>query len=109
MPGAGLQRPSGGLPVSFCATFFTAAGNTLQITNSGFRCGHEPVHTSTSGTCVHIDDTQDVFFCHHCHVGGGPVEALMSLMGVSRADAEAHIQAQGGRVSRSRTGSKESL
>jgi len=33
----------------------------------------------------------------------------MSLMGVSRADAEAHIQAQGGRVSRSRTGSKESL
>jgi hypothetical protein len=81
--------------MNLCATLFVAAGNHLQITASGFTCGHDPVHNSKSSACVHIDDTKDMWYCHNCTSGGGPVEAYMSLMGVSRTQAEADIKAMG--------------
>jgi DNA polymerase I-like protein with 3'-5' exonuclease and polymerase domains len=74
---------------------FADAGNTLHPTATGFRCGHEPVHNSSSGACVHIDPAKGTWFCHSCQQGGGPVEALVSLRGTSRQDAMAHLQEHG--------------
>lgn len=34
----------------FLAQLFATAGNTLHATPTGFRTGHEPLHTSSSGT-----------------------------------------------------------
>jgi hypothetical protein len=48
------------------AQFFTAAGNTLHATPTGFRTGHEPAYPSSSGTCVAIDTDKDVWYCHSC-------------------------------------------
>ena len=79
------------LPVAdLLSRLFADAGNTLRPTATGFRCGHEPVHSSSSGECVHIDPAKGKWFCHSCQQGGGPIEALMSLQGVSRAEAEAY-------------------
>jgi DNA polymerase-1 len=78
--------------------FFTAAGNTPHATPTGFRTGHEPVHPSSSGTCVAIDTDKDVWYCHSCQQGGGVVDAVMSLQGLSRTDAEAYVQAQSGQA-----------
>src|SRR5262249_39329920 len=74
---------------------FTDAGNTLRPTATGFRSGHEPVHKSASGECVHIDPAQGKWFCHSCQQGGGPVEALVNLRGLSRQEAMAHLQEHG--------------
>jgi hypothetical protein len=80
--------------------FFTAAGNTPHATPTGFRTGHEPAHPSSSGTCVAIDTDKDVWYCHSCQQGGGVVDAVMSLQGLSRTDAEAYVQAQSGQAPR---------
>src|SRR6185295_14262856 len=75
---------------------FADAGNTLRPTATGFRCGHEPVHSSSSGECVNIDPAKAVWYCHSCQRGGDVVAAVMSLQDLSRAEAEALVQAQNG-------------
>jgi hypothetical protein len=75
---------------------FAAAGNTLRATATGFRCGHEPVHSSSSGECVSIDPAKAVWYCHSCQQGGDVVAAVMSVQGLSRVEAEAFVQAQSG-------------
>ena len=74
---------------------FADAGNTLRPTAMGFRSGHEPVHKSASGECVHIDPAKGKWFCHSCQQGGDPIAALLSLRGVSRAEAEAYLREHG--------------
>lgn len=74
------------------AQLFTAAGNVLRVAGAGFQCGHEPVHTSASGTCVRLDPDNGQWYCFSCQKGGGPVEALMSLEGISRQDAEQQLK-----------------
>src|SRR5262245_3032837 len=75
---------------------FADAGNTLRPTATGFRSGHEPVHSSSSGECVSIDPAKAVWYCHSCQQGGDVVAAVMSLQGLSRVEAEALVQAQSG-------------
>jgi len=75
---------------------FADTGNTLRATATGFRSGHEPVHTSSSGDCVSIDPAKGVWFCFSCQQGGDVVAAVMSLQGLSRVEAEALVQAQSG-------------
>jgi DNA polymerase I-like protein with 3'-5' exonuclease and polymerase domains len=75
---------------------FADAGNILRATATGFRSGHEPVHSSSSGECVHIDPAKGKWHCFSCQRGGGPVEALMSLQGVSRTEAEDDLRAHSG-------------
>jgi len=75
---------------------FADAGNTLRAMATGFRSGHEPVHSSSSGTCVSIDPAQGVWHCFACQQGGDVVAAAMSLQGLSRVEAEALVQAQSG-------------
>jgi hypothetical protein len=77
---------------------FATAGNVLHATPTGFRTSHEPVHVSSSGTCVNIDAAQAVWYCFNCQQGGGVVEAVMSLQGLTRDEAEAQVQAQGGQA-----------
>jgi DNA polymerase I-like protein with 3'-5' exonuclease and polymerase domains len=70
---------------------FVDAGNTLHATPAGFRTGHEPVHQSSSGTCVVINTGKGRWSCYSCQQGGDVVAAIMSLRGVSRVDAEAYV------------------
>jgi hypothetical protein len=74
---------------------FADAGNILRPTARGFKCGHEPVHKSTSSECVHIDPTKGKWFCHSCQQGGDVVAAVMSLRSVSRAEAEDYLHPHG--------------
>ena len=76
----------------FLSQVFATAGNTLRATPTGFRTGHEPVHQSGSGTCVAIDISKGAWYCHSCQQGGGVVEAIMSLRGTSRYEAEAYAR-----------------
>ena len=86
--------------MSLCNRLFAMAGNTLHPTAQGFQCGHEPVHSSQSGTCVAIDATKDLWYCRSCHAGGGPVEAVMSVQGLSRTEATTIVQTMGGTISK---------
>ena len=78
---------------------FTAAGNALKVGGAGFQCGHEPVHTSSSDTCVRIDADKGQWYCFSCQKGGGTVEALMSLRGITRHEAQAALKDQRGQSS----------
>jgi hypothetical protein len=82
--------------VDVLSQLFADAGNTLRATATGFRSGHEPVHSSSAGACVSIDPEKGTWHCFSCQRGGGPVEALMSLQGVSRAEAEDDMRAHSG-------------
>jgi predicted P-loop ATPase len=86
--------------MSLCAKIFARHGNHLSVTSEGYETGHEPVHRSSSGTCVKINDTKDVWHCTNpdCNAGGGSITALMSLEGLSYEEAEAQVQAMGGIV-----------
>jgi hypothetical protein len=86
--------------MSLCNRLFAMAGNPLHPTAQGFQCGHEPVHSSQSGTCVAIDATKDLWYCRSCHAGGGPVEAVMSVQGLSRTEATTIVQTMGGTISK---------
>jgi hypothetical protein len=70
---------------------FADAGNTLKPNELGFKTGHEPVHASSSGTCVRIDANKDVWFCHNCQEGGDVVKAAQSLRGLSYEEALAYV------------------
>jgi hypothetical protein len=86
--------------MSLCAKIFARHGNTLRVTNEGYETGHEPVHRSSSGTCVKIHAGKDVWHCTNpdCGAGGGSITALMSLEGLAYEEAEAQVQAMGGVV-----------
>ena len=99
------KRLSTGAPggvTSLCAHVFAQHGNTLEVTGSGFETGHEPVHTSKSGRCVTIDSTKDCWYCRSCMMGGGLVQALMSLEGMSQVEAQAQAVVMGAAVHRPR-------
>lgn len=79
------------------AQLFAEAGNALHPTPRDIRSGHEPVHRSESGTCVSIDPALPAqWYCHSWNKGGRDVEALMSLRGLSREQAEAELHARNG-------------
>ena len=83
---------------SLCAHLFAQHGNALEITTAGFKTGHEPVHTSKSGGCVTIDATKDAWYCRPCSMGGGLVQALMSLEGLSLVEAQAQAVVMGAEI-----------
>jgi hypothetical protein len=84
--------------MSTCAKIFARNGNVLQLAPDGFKTGHQPIHSSKSGTCVAIDATKDVWYCSNpsCRMGGGSITAIMNLEGKSYAEAEAEVLALGG-------------
>src|SRR5262249_44568784 len=88
---------------------FAAAGNPLHPTAAGFKTGHEPVHRSESGQCVAIDADKERWYCHSCQQGGDLIKAVMSLKGMSREDAEAHLRELTGATSASDTGTRHKL
>jgi hypothetical protein len=45
---------------------------------------------------VNIPAEENHYYCHNCQQGGDPVEAVMSLNGVSREEAEAYLRAFSG-------------
>jgi hypothetical protein len=74
------------------AQLFASAGNPLHPTAAGFKTGHEPVHRSESRQCVAIDAQRETWYCHSCQQGGGILQALMSLRGMSHDEAEAGLK-----------------
>jgi hypothetical protein len=77
---------------SMLARLFADAGNPLRATATGFNTSHEPVHSSESRTCVSIDTEKNVWYCHSCQRGGGMLQAIMSLKGLSRAEAKRDLR-----------------
>ena len=72
---------------------FADAGNTLRATATGFRSGHEPVHSSSSGACVSIDPEKGTWHCFPASEAAVPLRRLCRW-GVSRAEAEDDMRAQ---------------
>src|SRR4051794_13227390 len=78
------------------AKIFALAGNTPQSNSKGCSCGHEPVHTSKSGTCVKIDGEKGSWYCASCNTGGDAVKALMSLRGIAHDEATTVLRKMSG-------------
>ena len=73
------------------ADLFERAGNRLQVRGNTARCGHEPVHSSRSGTCAVLWLNENRYWCSSCHQGGDVVAALMSLEGVAYREAQRRL------------------
>jgi hypothetical protein len=72
---------------------FECAGNELKPNGVKIKTGHEPVHTSKSGTCVSIDIEKALWFCYGpCNKGGGLINAVMGLRGLPYAAALQYIR-----------------
>ena len=61
--------------VALLTKLFTAEGNILKATATGFKTGHEPKHESSSGTCVTIDAHKET----HEPAGGGRARSAKIL------------------------------
>jgi hypothetical protein len=49
--------------------------------------GHEPVHGSSSGTCLSTDSEANLWYCSSCEQGGGPLALVASILGDSKRAA----------------------
>src|SRR2546428_10012806 len=70
---------------------FAEAGNTVHQNDRGYQCGHQPVHSSESGKCIHIKSENGYWYCHSCQQGGDAVAAVKSLQGLSIQDAITYL------------------
>jgi len=52
-----------------------------------FQTGHQPFHTSKSGTCLVVWLDTGTFWCSSCHAVGGAIEWLAAWKGISRRRA----------------------
>src|SRR4051812_21582799 len=73
-------------------TLFAEAGNIIQH-GSGDRVesGHEPKHSSSSGTCVLIDAIEGRWYCRSCKKGGDAVTFVRDLKGCGYEEAVAYL------------------
>jgi hypothetical protein len=81
-------------------------GNTPKQCGDGrWTSGHEPAHSSSSGTCLSADDERGLWYCSSCESGGGPLALVVSILD-SRTDARRwlaeHFGEPPGRRSRSK-------
>lgn len=58
---------------------YTPNRETARI-NDGWLCSH-PVHGSTTGKNLHFNTRDNVWYCHRCGAGGGPLELLAVVQG----------------------------
>lgn len=64
-----------------------AWGNDPRQRSDGrWASGHEPVHSSSSGTCLSVEETANIWFCSSCEQGGGPLALVVSILD-SRTEA----------------------
>lgn len=75
---------------------FTDAGNVIQRRDARLRCGHEPFHSSQSGTCVVIDPTAGYWYCSSCRRSGDALALVMALHDLKFSAAEAWLIEQYG-------------
>lgn len=54
----------------------------LKREASGWRGGHFASHESESGNCLYVNETEQWFYCHHCHVGGSVIDYVMDRDGL---------------------------
>jgi hypothetical protein len=50
-----------------------------QRADGRWSSGHEPVHSSSSGTCLSVDTEQNLWFCSSCEQGGGPLALVTGI------------------------------
>src|SRR5437867_1528523 len=61
-----------------------------------YTSGHEPRHSSKSGTCLIIWPREGRYWCSSCHESGDAVTWVAALQGISRPDAVAWLAARYG-------------
>ena len=99
-----LSSPSGDRPFPRSrwghvplADLFADAGNTLHHRPNGtIETGHQPLHPSKSGQCVHIDSQRGLWYCCSCKQGGDAVGFVMALQGCDRVAAVRWLEARFG-------------
>jgi hypothetical protein len=70
-----------------------ASGNQPLERGSGeLKSGHEPLHASSSGTCVSISRDRGVWWCSSCQRGGTAVEWIRSTRNLSYTSATAWLR-----------------
>jgi hypothetical protein len=72
-------------------------GNTVQMTRSGGRSGHEPAHSSASGSCIWFSPATGWWKCASCGKRGDAVALFASLHGLSYRDAARTLARRFGR------------
>ena len=78
----------------------TAAGNTIVDRGRELKTGHEPLHSSSSGTCLSINPTRGVWFCSSCQRGGGSIGWVIDVHNLSYQSACAWLTLHYGTPSR---------
>lgn len=64
-----------------------AWGNDPKKRGDGrWSSGHEPTHSSFSGTCLSVDADANTWWCSSCEQGGGPLALVVSILD-SRTEA----------------------
>jgi hypothetical protein len=90
------QQHEGQEQLPAIAREFQEAGNPLKMNGQGFKCGHEPVHSSNSGTCTSINVDKEAWYCHSCRQGGGIIDAVKSLKRYTHRQAVDYLVAKYG-------------
>jgi hypothetical protein len=62
-----------------------------QRADGRWSSGHEPVHSSSSGTCLSVDTEQNVWFCSSCETGGGPLALVTDILSDGKPAARAWL------------------
>jgi hypothetical protein len=62
-----------------------------QRADGRWSSGHEPVHSSWSGTCLSTDTEGNVWYCSSCEQGGGPLALVAGILGDSKPAARAWL------------------
>jgi hypothetical protein len=62
-----------------------------QRADGRWASGHEPVHSSFSGTCVTTDTDKGVWYCSSCESGGGALALVAGILGDDRVAARAWL------------------
>nr|WP_319539427.1 bifunctional DNA primase/polymerase [uncultured Methanospirillum sp.] len=57
--------------------------------------GSHPIHGSTSGSNYSVNLQKNQWYCHRCHSGGGPLEALAVREGLISCEQAGHVEIKG--------------
>jgi hypothetical protein len=67
-----------------------------QRPDGSWVCGHEPVHASSTNSCLTVDTDLNLWFCSSCQEGGSSLALAVSLLGEERPVARQWLRAHFG-------------
>ena len=95
-PSPPTSRPSPWAHVPL-ADLFASQGNPIHgRSDAVLECGHEPIHSSTSGLCVRINPALGRWWCRSCRQSGDAVSYLTAVRGCGYHEAAAWLTTRWG-------------